>query len=53
MGHPASSTVGTESFRDLNGRGVVLTTNPPIYRQVKERVELYLYSTSELFVACL
>jgi len=39
--------------RGYSGQGVALTTNPPLSRaEVKERVELYLYSTSGNFVAC-
>jgi hypothetical protein len=42
--HPASCTMGTESFTGIKrpGRGV---NHPPAYSaEVKERVELYLYS---------
>jgi len=42
--HPTSYTMGTGSFPGLNGRGVALTTHPPCTAEVKERVELYLYS---------
>ena len=45
--HPAPCTMGTESFPGVErpGRGV---DHPPAYSaDVKERVELYLYSTSE------
>jgi len=44
--HPASYTMGTESFPGVKrpGRGV---DHPPQYSaEVKERVELYLYSPS-------
>jgi hypothetical protein len=43
--HPASFTMGTGSFPGITrpGRGV---DHPPLSRaEVKERVELYLYST--------
>jgi hypothetical protein len=44
--HPASYTMSTESFPEVNrpGRGVDHTT--PASAEVKERVELYLYSSS-------
>ena len=44
--HPASYTMGTVSFPEvkLPGRGVYHT--PPSSSEVKERVELYLYSPS-------
>ena len=43
--HPASYTKGTGSLPGVNrlGRGV---DNPPSSAEVKERVELYLYSPS-------
>jgi hypothetical protein len=40
--------MGTVSLsREQSGRDVVLTTHP-IYAEVKERVELYVYSLSGL-----
>ena len=43
--HPASCTVGTGSLRGVRcGRGVTLTPSPPCSAEVKNRVELYLYS---------
>jgi len=46
--HPASCTMGTGSFPWVkSGRDVALTT-PPSSAEVKERVELYLYSISGL-----
>jgi hypothetical protein len=42
--HPASCTIGTESFQGVkNGWGVKLTPHPLLCRG-HERVELYLYS---------
>jgi len=46
--HPASYTMGTGSFPGVKwpGRGI---DHPPLSNiEVKERVELYLYSTSGL-----
>jgi hypothetical protein len=37
------------SLREYRGRGVALTTHPPSSAEVKEIVELYLYSTSGPF----
>jgi hypothetical protein len=43
--HPASCTMGTGSFPGVRcGRGVTLTPSPPSSAEVKNRVELYLYS---------
>jgi hypothetical protein len=44
--HPASYTLGTGSFPEVKrpGRGVDHPT--PLSAEVKERVELYLYSNS-------
>jgi len=43
--HPAACTVGTQSLsRGLSGRGMELTTRLHLSAEVKERVELYLYS---------
>ena len=45
--HPAACTMGTGSLsRGKSGRGVALTTHPQSSAEVKERVELYLYSRS-------
>jgi hypothetical protein len=38
--------------RGLSGRNVVLTIHPPCSAEVKERVELYLYSLLWAFMAC-
>jgi hypothetical protein len=44
--HPASHTMGTGSFSGVKQPGHV-ADHPPLYStEVKERVELYLYSTS-------
>jgi len=50
--HPASYIMGTGSFLGIKwpGRGVDHT--PPPSTEVKERVELYLYSPIWAFVAC-
>ena len=54
--HPASYTMGTGSFRGGEGgkaaQGVTLTTPHPSSAEVKERVELYLYSALWAFVTC-
>jgi hypothetical protein len=43
--HPASCTMGTESFPGVeSGRGVTLTPHPLLVPRSKNRVELYLYS---------
>ena len=43
--HPASCKMGTGSFPGVRcGRGVTLTPSPPSSAEVKNRVELYLYS---------
>ena len=43
--HPASCTMGTGSFPGVScGRGVTLTPHPSSSAEVKNRVELYLYS---------
>jgi len=34
--HPASCTMGTESFPGVNGRGVVLTTHPHLAPRLKK-----------------
>ena len=45
--HPASYTMGTRSFTGLEWPGRGVDHPPPTSTKVKERVELYLYSTSE------
>ena len=43
--HPASCTMGTESFPWVESdRGVTLTPHPLIVPSSRNRVELYLYS---------
>ena len=42
--HPASCTVGTESLLELKRPGRDVDHPPPSSAEVKERVELYLYS---------
>jgi len=44
--HPASNTVGTGSFPGVKQPGRGVDHPPPSSAEVKERVELYLYSTS-------
>jgi hypothetical protein len=44
--HPASYTMGTGSFPGVkSGRGMTMAPSSPSGAEVKERVELYLYST--------
>jgi hypothetical protein len=45
--HPASHTMGTFSFPEVKRPGRDVDQPPPSIAEVKERVELYLYSTSE------
>jgi hypothetical protein len=44
--HPASYTVGTGSFPGVEWSGRGVDQPPPSSAKVKEREELYLYSTS-------
>ena len=44
--HPASYTMGTGSFPGVKRPGRGVDHPPPSIAEVKERVELYLYSTS-------
>ena len=44
--HPASYTMGTGSFLGVRQLGHGVDHRPPSSAEVKERVELYLYSTS-------
>jgi hypothetical protein len=46
--HPASYTTGTGSFPGVKQSGHVVDYQPPSSAEVKERVELYLYSPSGL-----
>jgi hypothetical protein len=46
--HPASYTMGTGSFPGVKWPGRGVDHPPPSSAEVKERVELYLYSTSGL-----
>ena len=50
--HPASHTRGTGSFLAVKRPGRGVDHPPPSKAEVKERVELYLYSPSGLVVAC-
>ena len=50
--HPASYTVGTRPFPEVERTGCDIDHPPPSNAKVKERVELYLYTPSEPFVAC-
>jgi len=43
--HPASYTMGTESFLGVKRPGRDIDHPPPSSAEVKERIELYLYST--------
>ena len=42
--HPASYTMGTGSFAGVKVWDAALSTHPESSTEVKERVELYLYS---------
>lgn len=44
--HPAFHTMGTASFPVVKRLGHVVDHPPPYSAEVKEKVELYLYSTS-------
>ena len=44
--HPASYTMGTVSFPGINRPGRGIDHPPPSTAEIKERVELYLYSSS-------
>jgi len=44
--HPASYTMGTGAFLGVRRQGHGVDHPPPSSAEVKERVELYLYSTS-------
>ena len=44
--HPASYTMGTGSFPGVKRRGRGVDHPPPSGEEVKERVELYIYSPS-------
>jgi len=50
--HPASYTMGTGSFPGVKRPGRVVDHPPQSSAEVKERVELWLYSPSGSFVAC-
>ena len=50
--HPASYTMGTGSFPGVKRPGRGVDHPPPSSAEVKERVELYLYSPSGAFLAC-
>jgi hypothetical protein len=45
--HPASYTVGTLSLPGFKWPGRGIDHPPPFSAEIKERVELYLYTTSE------
>ena len=44
--HPASYTMSTGSFTEVKRPGRGVDHPPPSSADVKERIELYLYSTS-------
>jgi len=44
--HPASYTMGTVSFPRVKRPGCGVDHSPPSSAEIKERVELYLYSSS-------
>jgi len=44
--HPASDTMGTGSFSGVKRPGRGVDHPPPSSTEVKERVELYIYSLS-------
>jgi len=46
VAHPASYTMGTGSFPGVKRLGRGLDHPPPSSAEVKERVELYIYSPS-------
>ena len=50
--HPASCTIGTGSFPGVKRPGRGVEHPPPSSAEVKERVELYLYSHLWAFVVC-
>jgi len=50
--HPASYTMGTESLPVVKRPGRGVDYPPPSNAEVKERVELYLYSPLWAFLAC-
>jgi hypothetical protein len=46
--HPVSYTMGTETFfLEVKWPGRVVDHQPPYSSEVKERVQLYIYSSSE------
>jgi len=49
---PASCTIGTGSFPGVKWPGRGVDHPPPSSAEVKERVELYLYSPFWTFLAC-
>jgi len=50
--HPASYTMANRSFLEIKQPGHGIYQPPPSSAEVKERVELYLYSLSVSFMAC-
>ena len=50
--HPASCTMYTESFPGVKRPGRSVDHPPPCSAEVKERVQLYVYSPFWNFVAC-
>jgi len=52
VAHPASHTVGTGSFLGVKWLGHGIDRPPPSSAEVKESVELYLYSPHWTFMAC-
>ena len=50
--HPASCTMGTESFQGVKRPGRSVNHSHPSGAKAKERVELYLFSFRWAFMAC-
>ena len=50
--HPASCTMGTVSFPGVKRPGRGVNHPPTSSAEVKERIELYLYSPLWVFMAC-
>jgi hypothetical protein len=49
--YPFSCTMGMDSFRELSGRGVALTSHTHLAATLK-KVELHLYSPIWAFITC-
>ena len=50
VAHPVSCTMGVGSLS--NGQGVALSVHPPASTEVKERVDLYVFTVLWPFLAC-